>query len=300
MMDSAGFLVGAYVSYWMIGMAAAYMALPGRGSGPYRVGAAISVALGTLIPLYGPLIAPLYALYCRSAARRRIPPDMQPIVLPEYAWSDPVKPSREAMGSIAARLSHAAREEDRIHAVSRILAPRHPEQYRLLNLALADPAEEVRLLAHSTLDRREHDNTQLMIRLGEQLQRTPDAQRIVRDRLVEQRAWLAWSIAHQGAAAGTAAAAPAEAGTLSCARPSLALLQALAELESGASLEACQSLDVARSRGLPEYLVAPHLAAAYLKLGKFSSVRGLMARLPSLRLSPRYGASAGFWQDPGS
>ncbi len=307
MNGSLALMMGGYLFYWALAMTITYFALPEGGPGEKRGPFVIGVVLGTLIPLYGPAIAPFYALYCRVAARKIVPPAIVPVTLPDYRYEAALTPSVETMGGMAARLRRAAREEYRIRAVSRILEPRNPEQYGLLNTALCDPSEEVRLLAHSALDRREHDNMSVIMRMRARLHKTPRTHPAARGRLIEKQAWLAWNIAHQNAGNRPAqpvrecAVAPGDIGEAAQAMVagSPVMLRGLQALESRRAEEAAQYLQSAQARGVAACVVAPHLAAAYFQLRRWPDVQRLMARSGVLSLSPQYGASAAFWGDMG-
>ena len=293
-----------YITYLLIGVLIAFIIFP-RHSGRQNYFVIITtVILGALIPLFGPLIAIGYAFYFRIVEHKTTRPATQTVLIPEYIGELPLAFSGAAMGSISARLRFSINDSDRIRAVSQITGTHHNEQYRLLSRALSDPAEEVRLLAYSALDLREHKNTMLLIDLENRLEENSNP--AVRQTLLEHQAWIMWNIAHQQAQDVRASAPTPPSDDIVCgvahdlpenSSASMTFLQGLDALERGKLQPAAKLFLLAQEKGVPEVVMAPYLAATRYRQGNLSEVSTLLNRLGALRLSPRYGACARLWQD---
>jgi hypothetical protein len=292
-----------YITYLLIGLLIAFIIFP-RHSGRQNYFVIITtVILGVFIPLFGPLIAISYAIYFRIAEHKTIRPATQTVLIPEYIGELPLEFSGAAMGSISARLRFSINDSERIRAVSQITGAHYNEQYRLLSSALSDPAEEVRLLAYSALDLREHKNTMLLIDLENRLEGNSNP--AVRQTLLEHQAWIMWNIAHQQSQ-DVRGSAPAPHQTTSFVEShnlpenssaSMTFLQGLDALEQGKLQPAAELFLLAQEKGVPEVVIAPYLAATRYRQGNLAEVSTLLNRLGALRLSPRYGACARLWQD---
>jgi hypothetical protein len=292
-----------YITYLLIGVLISFVIFPRHSKRQNYFVIITTVILGAFIPPFGPLIAIGYAIYFKFAERKIIRPATQAVVIPEYIGELPLEFSGAAMGSISARLRFSINDSERIRAVSQITGAHHNEQYRLLSRALSDPAEEVRLLAYSALDLREHKNTMLLIDLENRLEGNNNP--AVRRTLLEHQAWIMWNIAHQQAQ-DVRVNAPAPHQTPSFVElhdlpenssASMTFLQGLDTLEQGKLQPAAKLFLLAQAKGVPEVVVAPYLAATRYRQGNFAEVSTLLNHLGALRLSPRYGACARLWQD---
>ena len=292
-----------YIIYLLTGSLIAFILYPRHEKRQNYFVIMITIVLSVFIPFFGPAIAMIYALYFRIVEHRIIRPATQAVVIPEYLGELPLEFSGTAMGSIPARLRFSINDSERIHAISQITEAQYSEQYRLLRSALSDPAEEVRLLAYSALDLREHKNTMLLINLENRLKENNNP--TVRQTLLEHQAWIEWNIAHQqsqeiGVSTFSAQKniSPVDPGTPSeYGSASMTFLHGLRALEWGQLQFAAALFLLAQKKGIPEIVIAPYLAITRYRQGEFTEVSIIFNRLGALRLSPRYGASALFWQD---
>ena len=294
-----------YIIYLLTGSLIAFILYPRHEKRQNYFVIMIAIVPSVFIPFFGPIIAMTYALYFRIVAHRIIRSATQAVVIPEYLGELPLEFSGAAMGSISARLRLSINDSERIRALSQITGAQYSEQYRLLSSALSDPAEEVRLLAYSALDLREHKNTMLLINLENRLEENSNP--AIRQTLLEHRAWIEWNIAHQQSQEIGASASPSspnispvepEPSTPSaCGSASMTFLQGLRTLEQGQLQCAAALFLLAQEKGIPEAVIAPHLAVTRYRQGRFTEVSAIFNHLGALRLSPRYGASAMLWQD---
>ncbi|MHB1737457.1 MAG: hypothetical protein ACYCQM_12995 [Acidithiobacillus sp.] len=293
-----------YITYLLIGVLIAFIMFPRHSRRQNYFVIITTVILGTLIPLFGPLIAIVYAIYFRIVEHKITLPATQTVLIPEYIGELPLEFSGAAMGSISARLRFSINDSERIRAVSQITGAHHNEQYRLLSRALSDPAEEVRLLAYSALDLREHKNTMLLIDLENRL--VGNSNPAVRQTLLEHQAWIMWNIAHQqvqDVRQSKRTGPPSDDSFVEShdlpenSSASMTFLQGLDTLEQGKLQLAAKLFLLAQEKGVPEVVIAPYLAATRYRQGNLAEVSTLLNRLGALRLSPRYGACARLWQD---
>lgn len=118
------------------------------------------------------------ALYIGLLARRRAAePELRLTPVPPLPYRPHAISERPAYdeGALSSTLRACSDPERRLRAVLAARALREPEEVAILQLALRDPVDDVRLLAYSLLDRREQALNQLMQALQRTLSQTPAA-----------------------------------------------------------------------------------------------------------------------------
>jgi hypothetical protein len=207
--------------------------------------------------------------------------------------------STVAQGSVAARLRHSRDPRHRLEAVSQIAGSQFFNQSQLLRGALSDDVEEVRLLAYAALDRREQENTELLIHLNAQLSLAHEPNTL--RRIQDSRHWLYWNISHSEVreiALPTSDASTKwepDLTTLDHDSPSMKMLLGLHLLETGKVDDAIFNLKNAETAKIAGAIVAPHLAAAYFRSRNPEKILEVYRAHPELRLSPRYAPSISYW-----
>lgn len=194
-------------------------------------------------------------------------------------------PSRYGPGGFRARL--LSRRIPSASRLAALLALRHrstPRGNRLMKEMLKDPADELRLMAYGTLERREMEHQKAIGAAAAALReaRGPDARRACLRRL----AFLQWEMAYQELAEGELArfyleqALESAAGALAL-DPSdgaLALLKGRIQARLGSWDEALETLDAADRLGAPAERLIPHQAELAFMRRDFAETRRLLAR----------------------
>jgi polysaccharide biosynthesis protein PelE len=173
---------------------------------------------------------------------------------------------------------------------------------RLQMMALKDPADEVRLLAHGLLESRERALYGRLREVSEALERTAPARR---GGPHLERAQLGWELAFLGLAQGDiathllgeACVHAREAARLLPGRGAPCLLLARILLRLGEVEEAERALVEARRRGLAPEVVAPYRAEVAFRRRRFDEVRVALGerRAPAARV-PRLARLEEFWR----
>jgi hypothetical protein len=290
------------VSVLMVALASALVPVSDRRARYLAV--VLFTLLSIVLPLIGALLSLVYALSLRSVAHRIHEADVEPIHLPPPARDFRLRPSKMNPGAIAARLQNSRDSAQRVEALSQIMSARSIEPLRLLRGALRDEAEEVRLLAYAALDRREQDNTEMLIALRKKIAETPSGP--LSRRLTEYLAWLRWNIDHSVSRELAEPAVHLEqfSASLPLAETDVReedppLLLGLQALENGMPGQALEHFDRARELGVEGSVLAPRRAAAHYLRRDLRALRAEYEAYPEILLSPRYGPSFRFWQTRG-
>ncbi|MEL5849651.1 MULTISPECIES: hypothetical protein [Acidithiobacillaceae] len=255
--------------------------------------------LGLVLPFLGAVLSLAYATAMRSVRHHIHAAKVEPLVLPPPARDFRLRVTGVAPGGIMARLERSRDPQQRVAALSQVVGSRFAEQYRLLRAALRDEAEEVRLLAYAALDQREQENTELLMRLQEELDECRSLP--LRRRLQGYLAWLRWNIEHsisREAAEPLVHTAPVEMAAVAdpaVAEESPALLRSLRSLELARGDLALRYLQEAEDDGVAESILCPYRAAAAFERHDLQGVRDWYRQHPELALSFRYGPSYAFW-----
>ncbi|WP_215863227.1 hypothetical protein [Acidithiobacillus concretivorus] len=258
------------------------------------------VIIASVIPLFGPVVILVYAIFLRTVAWQLHEPELEPIKLPPVMRDVRLTTSTVAPGSVAARLRHSRDPRQRLAAVSQIAESQFFNQSQLLRGALSDDAEEVRLLAYAALDRREQENTELLIHLNAQQTHAHEARTL--RRIQDSRQWLYWNIHHSEAremampsSAGASTKWEPDYTTMDHDSPSMKLLMGLHLLETGKVDKAISEMKNAEAKKIASSIVAPHIASAYFQSRNIEKIFDIYRAHPELKLSPRYGPSFSFW-----
>jgi hypothetical protein len=155
----------------------------------------------------------------------------------------------------------------------------------VLQVALKDPVDDVRLLAYAIADAKERT---LYGRIKAGTAHLSDAEGDARALLQQRLAQDYWELAYLGLAQGevlthvlTAAMENINAALLHMPRaPGLHLLRGRILLRTGQLDAARAALDAAEACGLPRQAIAPHLAEVAYRQRRFSDVRDHLAELP--------------------
>ncbi len=252
------------------------------------------------LPLVGAVLVMVYAVTLRSVAHRINEAEAEPIVVPPPVRDFRLRLSQVAPGAIAARLLGAADRQQREEALSLITNSRFVEQLRLLQSALRDEAEEVRLLAYAALDQREQENTEMLVGLQRQLAECSPGPMF--QRLRSYLAWVQWNVDH---AVSQELAdprvrlkesdPPRESDAPHVLGEDPPLLLGLGALENARPDEALKYFDEAERTGVESVVLAAPRAAAHFLRGDLRTLRETYQRHPEFLVSPRYAASYGFW-----
>ncbi|MBE7563173.1 hypothetical protein H7F10_09485 [Acidithiobacillus sp. HP-6] len=290
-----------YGLYWFLCLLTSYLIVAKTGQTvDKRFPLLLFVIIASVIPLFGPAVILVYAIFLRSVAWRLHEPELEPVKLPPVMRDIRLTTSTVAPGSVAARLRHSRDPRQRLAAVSQIAESQFFNQSQLLRGALSDEAEEVRLLAYAALDRREQENTELLIHLNAQQTHAHEAGTL--RRIQDSRQWLYWNIHHTEAremATPSSAGAPTkwepDYANMDHDSPSMKLLMGLHLLETGKVDKAISEMKNAEAKKIASSIVAPHLASAYFRSRNIDKMFDIYRAHPELKLSPRYGPSFSFW-----
>jgi len=266
-----------------------------------RLAVLLFALLCLVLPFVGAVLTLVYAVALRSVVHRTGEAEVEPIRLPPPARDFRLRPINLTPGAIAPRMRGSRDPQQRVEALSQVMGSRFADEIRLLRSALRDEAEEVRLLAYAALDRREQENTDMLIDLQRRIAGSADEALV--GRFQEYLAWLRWNIDHSVSqetaepvvrlddVRGPVSTVGAQT---SAAEPPF--LQGLRALEHGEANLALAHFASARGQGIAAAVLAPHEAAAHFLLRDLGALRELYRKHPELSVSPRYGPSHRFWQ----
>lgn len=197
-------------------------------------------------------------------------------------------------------LRHASDPDLRLSAL--LSARRMPgkEAIPILKLALADPSDDVRLLAYSMLDKQE---SEINLRIQEDLQQLAMAKPPASAALHATLARWYWELAYLGLAQGSVlehalgrASAHAEQGLREGEGGELHLLAARIALQSGQLTMAQTHLGAARGVGIDSVLLIPFYAEIAFISGRYADIAPLLAELPpEVSKRPPFADLARYW-----
>lgn len=206
-------------------------------------------------------------------------------------------------------LSHACDVEARVAAVKALRNMEATRAIPLLRRALGDPAEDVRLLAHAILDRRERN---VRAKLEESLTLLHEADAAPRPSDARRRAHVElashyWELAYAGFVSGDGARAVLERAAEHAIRASahpgerVALLIAIrAFLRLRQLTNAERALSRAHDAEVPAALLAPLRAELAFMQGRYAEVDDALSSLTPLSAQKPYVAQVTrFWADRG-
>lgn len=267
------------------------------------------VALVGCLPGTGFIGVALVALPCWFERGRARP--LKLIERPMPSFSSEALEGGGALGiSSKDPLSHTVEVENRVAAVKALRNMEATRAIPLLRRALTDPAEDVRLLAHAILDRRERN---VRAKLEQSIALLASADASPRPNDVKRRAHVElashyWELAYGGFVSGDSARGvlelAAEHAIAASAHPGerVALLIAIrAFLRLRQLTNAERALSRARQSDVPAALLAPLRAELAFLQGRFSEVDDALSSLSPLSSQKPYVAEVTrFWADRGS
>ena len=221
----------------------------------------------------------------RASAIRRIPYVAIARSFPED--SGEAYPTRYGPGGFRARLlSRRIPASARLHSLLAVRQRATPGGNRLMKEMLKDPADELRLMAYGTLERREMEFQEAIARARDDLRMAGDDRQ--RSLALRRLAFLHWEMAYQELVEGElsrfyleqaldAARQALEMGSEESA--SLWVLTGRIQARLGAWEEAWQALDKAERLGTPMGRVTPHLAELAFLRKDFSQTRHLLSQM---------------------
>lgn len=265
-------------------------------------------ALWPLLPLLLllPLVAPLGLLLLLRAPPAPAPAatggPARSFALPTLAPLPPADGRGYSRGGLAAVLRHEPRAARRLQAVmdTRRLQPRAAVE--ILQVALRDPVDDVRLLAYALLERREQG---LQRRIQAGLAALRDAPAGAAPALQRRLATDQFELVHLGLAAGEARdlllrAARRHLEAALQLRPDDGgghLLHGRLLLLLGEPAAAAEALGRAEAAGVARLKLLPYLAEAAFQQRRFPQVRALLGALPPLgcRAQPLLDQMRAYW-----
>lgn len=244
-------------------------------------------AISFFVPLAGIAGMLAAALAARSAVRE----PRHPFGLHAAPVFDPLR--REAAGP-------RRKGDARLRALLAVQSMPARAANPLIRGMLADPSEDVRLIAYGILDGREKAINALIHDARRRLPEAHGAERVLLEkRLAQLYAELLYQDLVQGElrqhAAAQAAAHLGQALMLDAADPALHALLGQLALSAGDPDRARGALQRALELGFPESRVLPYLAEIALRSRRFDEVRGIARRLARLPNTQRLEQVIEYW-----
>jgi hypothetical protein len=282
--------------------AAVWLLLPARYRSPLPWSPLFIFSLAFFVPVLGAVgvVAAIFpALYL---PRKRDKQAWQAVGIPKLPYRAQLQLHKPvfADGGLQDVLRHAPDPDQRLAALLATRRMPGKEAVPILKLALADPSDDVRLLAYSMLDKQESDiNLHIQIALGE----LPDANVKAAGALHGRLARWYWELAYLGLAQGSVldhvlnqASEHAELGLEAGEGGELFLLAGRIALERGDIERAEVLLRQAQENGMGAAQVLPFHAELAFEAGRYHEIPGLLARLPEeTRQRPPFAALVRSW-----
>jgi hypothetical protein len=282
--------------------AAVWLLLPARYRSPLPWSPLFIFSLAFFVPVLGAVgvVAAIFpALYL---PRKRDKQAWQAVGIPKLPYRAQLQLHSPifADGGLQDVLRHAPDPDQRLAALLATRRMPGKEAVPILKLALADPSDDVRLLAYSMLDKQESDiNLHIQIALGELPDATAKAAGALHGRLAR---WY-WELAYLGLAQGSVldhvlaqASEHAELGLAAGEGGELFLLAGRIALERGDVERAEVLLSLAQENGMGAAQVLPFRAELAFESGRYHEIPGLLARLPEeTRQRPPFAALVRSW-----
>ena len=275
--------------------------LPARYRTPLPWSPLFLFALAFFIPLLGALgvaVAIFPALYL---PRSRDKQAWQALGIPKLPFrSQPLQLPIFREGGLQDVLRHAPDPDLRLAALLTTRRMPGKEAIPILKLALADPSDDVRLLAYSMLDKQENDiNQHIQGDLQRLEQATPPVQAALHAKLAR---WY-WELAYLGLAQGSVlehvlgqAREHAEQGLRAGEGGELHLLAVRIALELDDLKGAQRYLDAAQRSGVDMTKIIPFRAEIAFRTGDYQDIPALLAALPAqVRERPPFAELARCW-----
>jgi len=266
--------------------AAVWLLLPARYRYPLPWSPLFIFSLAFFVPVLGTLgvVAAIFpALYL---PRKRDKQAWQAVGIPSLPFSAQQQLHSPIFGDGGLQdvLRHAPDPDQRLAALLATRRMPGKEAVPILKLALADPSDDVRLLAYSMLDKQESDiNLRIQVALGQ----LPGAKVKAAGALHGTLARWYWELAYLGLAQGSVlehvlnqANEHAELGLQAGEGGELILLAGRIALELGNIERAEVLLAQAQENGLGSAQVLPFRAEVAFEAGRYQEIPELLARLP--------------------
>lgn len=305
---SDGQILSAYLAFHapacVVLAAAMWRVLPAHYRAPQPWSPLFFFSLAFFVPLLGMLgvlVALFPALYLPGTRDRALPAwHALPMPTLPFKAQEALGMATFADGGLEDVLRHADDPDRRLQAL--LATRRMPvrDAIPILKLALADPSDDVRLLAYSMLDRQESQiNSRIEQALGQLALTLPGDAGALHATLAE---WY-WELGYLGLAQGSVlqhvlgqAAEHAQNG-INCGEGNpLMLLAGRIALLQGDLDSARSYLQQAATAGMKAATLAPFQAELAFRLGRYDQVAGLLAGLGADQLNkPPFAALARCW-----
>ncbi|OBS08493.1 hypothetical protein [Acidihalobacter prosperus] len=276
--------------------------IPARLRGHPVIDYATLTAMGTLIPILGPLLLLVMLVVLPRLEKSRAPQQPNYISSPAFAPEIPSEPSHFGVGGAIARLRNLdPGSAQGARALMAIENQRSANTTELLREALRHPDEHLRLLAHALIDQRESDITRMIRRLEGVLPQTPDhASGPLRLELAELHQELLYmGLAREGMSRHHQAACQRH---LEAARENLGDTPRLLRIEgrllqrSPRAERTAATYARALEAGAPPGRVLPYLAEIAWRNRDYAAIRALFARNSLFTELPVVGRIAERWR----
>ena len=266
--------------------AGVWMLLPARYRQPMPWSPLFLFSLVFFIPVVGALGVACVIFPALYWPRPREQQAWQALGIPKLPFrSQPLHSPMFRDGGLQDVLRHAPDPDLRLSALLSTRRMPGRDAIPILKLALADPSDDVRLLAYSMLDKQENDINQ---RIQADLKQLPFAKPPARAALHATLARWYWELAYLGLAQGSVlehvlnqAREHAEQGLRAGEGGELHLLAGRIALEMDALDSALMHLDAAEQAGIDASLLIPFHAEIAFRAGHYAQIPSLLAALPA-------------------
>ncbi|MEZ2309369.1 hypothetical protein AB6809_22275 [Paraburkholderia sp. RCC_158] len=256
----------------------------------------------TFVPLFGALVVLASCLWAAWSPRANSGDPMDDVPAPEFVTYLMSRVSHGGGARLQARIVNTqVNATDRLSALVAIQSMPTRTTGTLLRELLADPVEDVRLIAYGTLDQAENEVTQRILQSEQSLETaTTDAQRrAINRQLAELYSELIYQNLVQGAVyrhtleqADRHACAALEIDDGDAA---LWMIRGRLSLANGAADEAAAHMARAQALGFPRERLVPWLAEVEYLRGDFARVSELLASLGNAATLPMLKPVARYW-----
>ncbi len=314
LMISAGRMLHAVAWHLVAALASALAgfraAVGGGADARPQFAAVVAFSFALTLPVLGLLGLVWVLLPHWVSARRKDEDRVLELELPEFHETEQIGVDAEGgVSTIEDELSEGRPVEQRVRSVMALRRMDPQRAVPLLRVALADPSEDVRLLAYAILERREKQIRRRITQALASLRsgaatRLGDTERAV---VVRGLANDHWELVYGGFSEGEGerlnleqAAKWADEALHARFDGTLAILLARVRLKQGRAAEAWQLIVAAERGGVATDVCAPLLAEAAFLLREFECIPRLLAHVDGNPLrAPRLQPVARFWNAGG-
>ncbi|MBN3763073.1 hypothetical protein [Burkholderia sp. Ac-20365] len=256
----------------------------------------------TFVPLFGGLVVLVSCIWAACFPASHAEDEMGDVPAPEFVTYLMSRVSHGGGARLQARLVNTkVAAADRLSALVAIQSMPTRTTGTLLRDLLADPVEDVRLIAYGTLDQAENDVMQRIFHAAKTLE---DAQSEGdRHAINRQLAELYFELIYQNLVQGVvykhtleqADRYAAAALDIDGSDAALWMIRGRLALTNGAANEAAQYMDRAQSLGFPRERLVPWLAEVEYLRGDYARVSELLASLGNAATLPMLKPVARYW-----